>query len=228
MALEFEYVKSAQRYRWKDSKKFVSFKLVEKLTEAHSAGLSDRVGNITQEMIDQGRTVDEWEREFLADVKEVMVQGYRLGKGGDLTASDRGKLGNQIRFNYDKFWGFRQKVVNGELSEAQIKARAQLYVNKTNWAYAAGRTQAHRDAGYIWERRIRTADESCNECIAYELMGWQPIGSLPEKTEQCTCMANCKCYKEYSKSVTKPENNNYRHPLNPVPLETMILFPSVL
>lgn len=225
MALEFEYVKSAQRYRWKDSKKFVSAKLVEKLTVAHSDQMAGRVKGLTRKMLDGDLTVDEWERQVLDDVKEVMVQRYRLGKGGDLDASDRGKLGSQLRFNYDKFWTFRQKVIEGELSEAQIFARAQLYVNKANWAYAAGRTQAHKNAGYIWEQRIKPATESCMECIVYNLMGWQPIGSLPERTEQCTCQANCKCYKEFSDSVIKPSNNAFTspNPLNPVSLESAVL-----
>ncbi len=203
---DFEFEPKSQRYRWKDSKKFISQETVENLREEAIAQSLLNAESATEKMIDGKITVDQWEREFAANIKTRTVQLYQLGKPGQLDATDRGRLGNQIRFQYDKLWNFRNAIVNGDLSSEQIKYRANLYFNKTRWAYEEGRRRSHYQAGYMWERRIRQAVESCIECIAIASVGWTAINTLPKIGEGCTCKANCKCVFEYSDSVVLPEN----------------------
>ena len=205
--IEFEFEKRSQRYRWKDSKKYVSQSVVNQLKEKAIAQSVSRAETITQQMLEGNITVDAWEKEFMGAIKTRTVQLYQLGKPGQLDATDRGKLGSQIRFQYDKLWYFRQAIVNGKLSDAQIKYRANLYLNKTRMAYEQGKERSHYQAGYIWERRMKPALESCTPCIGYAGASWQPIGTLPAPTQNCTCQSNCKCYKVYSDSITKPEDS---------------------
>ncbi len=203
---DFEFEPKSQRYRWKDSKRFISQETVENLREEAIAQSLLNAESATEKMIDGKITVDEWEREFAANIKIRTVQLYQLGKPGQLDSTDRGRLGNQIRFQYDKLWNFRNAIVNGDLSDEQIKYRANLYFNKTRWAYEEGRRRSHYQAGYMWERRIRQAVESCIECIAIANVGWTAINTLPRIGEACSCRANCKCRFIYSNSVVQPEN----------------------
>ncbi len=204
---EFEFEKKSQRYRRKDNKRYISFDAVAELREKAIADTQTNVESITQQMIDGDITVDFWEREMMANIKTRTIQLYQLGKPGEIDASDRGKLGNQVRFQYDKLWRFRNDILEEKLSEAQIKYRARMYLDKTRWAFEEGRRRSHYKAGYIWEKRDRNVQDSCVECIGYEAMGWQPLNTLPKVGESCTCRANCKCTFAYSDSVTKPDNS---------------------
>lgn len=214
--MEFEFEPKSQRYRWKDSKKYVSQRVVTSLREKAIAQSLKNARSLTKQMLDGDITVDTWEREFMSELKTRTIQLYQLGKPGILDITDRGKLGNQLRYQYDKLWGFRQAIVNDELSEKQIKYRAELYFNKTRWAYEEGRRQSHQINGYIWERRMRRATESCIECIRYAALGWRRIMTLPKIGELCSCQANCKCIFEYSSSATKPKQNTTLNLLNQI------------
>lgn len=203
----FEFEPKSQRYRYKDTKQYISQEAIQSLREKAIAQSLVNARQSIQKMIDGDITVDEWEREFMANIKTRTIQLYQLGKPGQLDQTDRGKLGNQIRYQYDKLWNFRQAIIDGNLSEAQIKYRSELYLNKTRWAHEEGKRRSHYIAGYMWEKRLRNALDSCMQCITYAALGWQAIYTLARIGEACDCKANCKCEFVYSDSVVMPENS---------------------
>ncbi|MGL5878020.1 MAG: hypothetical protein ACRC2V_09615 [Xenococcaceae cyanobacterium] len=205
---EFFFEKSSQRYKWADTKRYVSTEAVNNLREKAIAMTITEARSLTENMLLGDITVEVWEREFMSQIKTRTIQLYQLGKPGELDQTDKGKLGNQVRYQYDKLWNFRNSIINGELTEAQIKYRSELYFHKTRWAHEEGKRRSHYQAGYMWERRIRQAKESCVECIAIASLSWQAINTLSRIGENCSCKANCKCVFEYSNSITMPEDTH--------------------
>lgn len=211
MDLEFSFDKRTQRYRYKDSGKFLSKEAVRNLTRKSIEHLKPDVRTITQQLIDREITVAQWEEQTRNVLRRLHTWQYTLGIGGirNFTPSDRGVLNNILKKEWKYLRRLAKEINEGKLSEAQLLARVDLYVNNTDKSMSKAAFKAHKRAGYKWEQRIRTAMESCQECINYETAGWQPIGTLPDPGEQCTCKANCKCYKEFSLSDTRPTANGF-------------------
>ncbi len=144
-----------------------------------------------------------WQKEMAQGIKDAYIVNGQLGKGGKLqmTFSDYGKLGAQIKQEYRHLTKFAEDIAGGKLSEAQINARVALYAESTKKAYWIGKTSAMNVAGFDMERRVMSPAEHCDDCVGYAALGWQPIGSLPEPGSGSVCGGNCKCHKEYGNSA---------------------------
>ncbi len=205
--MEIEYDRKTQRYRWTENPskgQFVSNQQVRALINKSIEQKKERVRAITQQLFDEEIKLSEWEKETAKLLKTTAIQNYAIGKPGDLSLKDYGRIGNHLRSQYGYLRKFSREIRTGKLSQARISARIELYFNKTRFDYESGHSAIHAESGYRWERRIKPARESCLSCIQYNDMGWQSIGTLPKPTQQCECQANCKCYFEFSKSREKP------------------------
>jgi len=209
---DFQWNKTVQRYQFASGAskgRFVNPEQVRNLTQKAIDQQKESAQNLVTRLINREIKVSEWERESAQLIKQASIWNYSLGIGGvgRLEAKDYGIIGNRLRAEYQYLRRFSQDILDGELSEAQIRARIELYFQKSRNLHERGRLEGHQDNGYLWERRIKPALESCSPCIRYKDMGWRPIGSLPNACEQCDCQSNCKCYKEFSDDETQPENN---------------------
>jgi hypothetical protein len=55
-----------------------------------------------------------------------------------------------------------------------------------------------QEQGYREMRRVARHDKRvCKDCLDYDRLGWQPIGSLPMPGRGCRCYDHCRCYIEY-------------------------------
>lgn len=165
------------------------------------------LGQQSADLLLEGKiTVAQFERDIAYATKQLGIWQYGLGSGGvgQLDYRDYGIIGSHQRFQLQKLRGFTQDILDGKLSPAQIRARLDLYFEKTHGMYERGRLEAHRRAGFLWERRILGSVVPCGDCPRFANAGWVTIGTLPNPTESCACRANCKCRKEFSDSITKP------------------------
>jgi hypothetical protein len=61
-----------------------------------------------------------------------------------------------------------------------------------------GRFMRKREQGFREMRRVARMDKgTCVDCIRYDRMGWQPIGTLPMPGHECRCHDRCRCHIEY-------------------------------
>ena len=176
------------------------------LSESAIAQHIDYGDRVTTQLLKGNMLVSDWESEIANSIREVSVMEYAIGKGGigQLNQRDYGIIGREMRFQIEKLRSFSSEVLSGDLTEAQISDRARKYFKRTRAMYERGRLEGHRNNGFLWERRQKPAKESCVECVSYFTMGWQAIGTLPGAGEACTCQASCRCYKEFSKSIVRP------------------------
>lgn len=212
MTLQFLFDTRAQRYRYTTGAgkgQFLSKKAMLALTKEHLFNLEDDVITLANLLRLEKISVRSWEEQTAIAIKKAHTQQFLLGLGGvhNLTPQDKQILNQRLKRQMVFFRKFGDDLRAGKLSEKQFEHRINMYLDATKGSFDKGKTHSHIHAGFTWERRIRTKNESCIECITYSQWGWQPIGTLPEPTEECSCLTNCGCFKIYSDSQTKPETD---------------------
>ena len=205
----FYWNSSSQRYQYANGDKqgqFVREKDVVRITEKAITDTLQLGNKVTDNLLSGKINVSTWERQTAELIRDVSLYQYSLGIGGlkQMDWRDHAELSGKLNLQYQYLRGFSNEIIRGELSEAQIAARAQMYYNKTRHFYEDGKLEGHSRNGYLWERRVIAASHSCSDCIRYSSMGWAKIGTLPNPGENCQCRANCKCVKYYSKSPILP------------------------
>lgn len=205
---EFYFNSRSQRYHYRDSGAFVSQSAVDNLTSRAIAKKRNEIRDLGEKLIGNLLTLEEWEKQTAAELKKLHTWTYLLGKGGqkNMSQADYGRLGLRLSYEYGYLRGFSEKIRDDGMSEAQFLSRLELYINKANGTKQIAVQASHKQAGYLWERRYLRAVENCRSCVRYAAMSWQPLGSLPAPTEKCECQANCKCYFQFSKDLSKPED----------------------
>jgi hypothetical protein len=203
---EFYFDKRTQRYHYKSNNTFVGVSELRSLVNKSIEQNQRSSQEITQELLDKKISVGTWERGIAELIKKQTIQIGKLGKP-ELTLSDYGVIGNQLKKEYSHLRKFSYEILSGSQSAAQIKNRVNMYVDKATGTFEKFRRESHKEAGATWERRKRTKSESCSECIVYEAMGWEPIGRLPAPTERCSCRSRCGCIFELSWSREKPKES---------------------
>ena len=209
MSLGFQWDKVALRYRYSDTGKFVSKEAVRNLTQKAISQVGKDVETIGNLLLDKKISIQTWYDGTKEGIKLAHTWSYMLGAGGqkNLTQSDYGKIGAEVKRQDRYLRGFAEDLRQGKISEAEFWRRLNLYIDAPSNTYEIGRAAEHTKAGHLWEKRLRTKSDSCSSCIFYELLGWRPINTLPHPGQQCQCYSNCGCYKEFSKSLTIPADS---------------------
>lgn len=153
----------------------------------------------TDAVIGGNLPVDLWQQSVSRELKRAHLQAAMLGRGGrdQMTPRDWGRVGRKLRDEYRYLRDFAQAIAEGRLSEAQIKARLQLYANGIRSSYYKGVEDAMRAAGAVEEERMLNPAEHCDDCVGYAAQGRVPLGTLPAPGEGSVCRHNCKCGKVF-------------------------------
>lgn len=207
MPNEFIYDKNTQRYRWVATGKFLGAEAVQNLTVAKIDQIKTDLDTIGQLLIDRKISLSQWEITTAATIKELHVQMYLLGIGGlaNITQRDYGIIGQEMVQQYGFLRGFSEDLINSGMSIDMFSHRLSLYADSARGTFERARQESHIRAGYLWEKRVRTKSNSCQECIDYALQGWQSIGFFPAPTKKCGCKMKCGCYKLFSQSPEPTE-----------------------
>lgn len=158
-------------------------------------GSEKRLQNYGMMAADAQMTPRQFYEAMQQEIKLLTNSNAALAKGGwaQMTPADWGRNGYQLRQEYANLRQFAQEIADGTLSGAQIEARAKLYANTTYARYWEIRTEQETAAGKQEERLVTSKDDRvCEECLAQEAMGWQPIGSYNPPIH-----AGCRCDVEY-------------------------------
>jgi hypothetical protein len=169
--------------------------ILDEIVQTFKTQGSTRLRDIVTRLLDGEITLAEWE-EFVGEALfELWVRGYTVGGGGPdyYGANDREALETGIRDQYEYLRGFALDIQSGILSEAMLRARMDLYINAVEFFVWAADEIAHEKAGFDEALRILEPGDSCEDCIRYAAMGWQPLGILPLPTQDCACRTNCRC-----------------------------------
>ena len=118
-----------------------------------------------------------------------------------MTDSDYGRVGNYVRRQYEFLRGFMRDVASGSQPlNGMVNARCRLYSEAGRPLFHRMEKAEKRVRGETQRRSVRSAFDSCADCIAAEAAGWRDIddASIPEIGER-QCGNRCRCSWEYRK-----------------------------
>jgi hypothetical protein len=202
---DFTFDRKALRYRKADGK-FLSKRDMLDLLDQANAKDSKAIQDETDRLIAESIPLNDWLNSVAQKLKTAHIQQYLLGRGGEamLTDADYDTLTDRVRSEFKYLKGFAEAIDRGNLSDAQIKARMQLYINAAGQTRKMAERNGHAEAGNQEERRVLAQVKHCASCLAYAGKGWVPIGTLPSIGTECECGPNCRCSFEYR--VSPPKN----------------------
>lgn len=183
---------------------YVSREQVFELADEMIEDSKKKMGNLARE-----HNEDNLSATLLALAVAIILSGLALqlralGRGGfdlllpmDFTAIER-----RLRDNYTRLFNHLTATEDGAVrpSLGQLMNRMRMYVGNTRSEFWEADRLSSRvsDASMILlERRITTANESCEDCIRFYEMGWQIAGTLPLPGNESACLSNCLCLMDH-------------------------------
>ena len=202
--MDFSFDPKVQRYRYivgTGKGQFVPMSAAKFMMQRNIEATQSDIRTIGELLAEGKISLATWEETTAIALKNLHIQSYLLGRGGKMAMEQRdyGLIGYRLRREYQYLRRFAEEIRTKGMSRAEFYRRLEMYSHAGSGLYEKARTEGHIKANFAWERRRRTKTESCQPCLGYEALGWQPIGTLPNPTEQCSCRSNCGCFKEYSK-----------------------------
>lgn len=200
--MSWKWNEKAARYMWVNGKtRFLSRAQVMSWVDASLRASTQATSTLAQLAHDKMLSPADWQTAMRREIKDEYIRQYLLGRGGrdQMTSKDWGKLGAMLKEQYKYLDGFQADVAAGNLTQDQIRARSEMYVNSAREAYERTQGAVAERWGADQERWvIDPTAENCGDCIAYQAEGWQAIGYFPFPGDGSTqCLTNCRCHKEY-------------------------------
>lgn len=191
-----------QRYRDTATGRFVSSGEVRGWGQTSMNDSADHARGMAGALAERDITLGQWERNMRDQIKEEYIKQYLLGRGGRdlMTAEDWGYLGGTLANQYNKFLNkFSAEIAAGNLTEAQIAARSEMYLLSSRQAFERARAKSCSDIERQEERWVvDPGKENCPDCLAFQDEDWQAIGYFPLPGAGYTqCLSRCGCFKEY-------------------------------
>jgi hypothetical protein len=146
-------------------------------------------------------SLSEWQLVMEREIKNSHLASAAAAVGGfaQMTQSDYGRVGNQIKDQYQFLRGFVQDIQNGLPLDGRFINRAGLYIEAGKATYSLFRRVKSKGGGKTEERNVLGNAEHCtgdNSCTQQTARGWVPIGELVP-IGQRLCRVKCKCDIEY-------------------------------
>lgn len=183
---------------------FISDDVIRKVLQDTITNHQEQAWKLSQRLIDGEINVREWEQAIARQLKNATIQMNIFGFGGSelfgrsgVKQRMIGEMEAEMRFQLSYLRQFSRQLMDAGMSEKRFKQRLNLYFQRTRAQFEQGRTNIHIVNGFMWEKRERTAVESCQPCVSYQAIGISPIGSLPKPCTRCDCGSNCKCVMRY-------------------------------
>ena len=181
----------------RDGRTLTSAEVLAKVDQriADAKGLMrDLTGSIARGEI----SVAQWRDAMALEIRRSTFQIHALGRGGwDNINADKAAIAERLKAEYGYLDKFAADIQAGNLSQAQIQMRADMYADHTRASYWEGAEEANREAGRQQERRVMGLAEHCIDCEGYASEGWQPLGYFPPPGDGSVCRANCQCSMEF-------------------------------
>lgn len=196
----FLFAPSTGRYRDVASGRFVKQARVREGVDA-TVGLSaDRMGDAAARLRAEEITVEQFQAEMLAHVKDVHVSNALAAYGGreQMTPARWGYVGARIRTEYGYVRGMTSDILDGKQAmNGSLDARARQYAAAGRHTYTAVNRREAVNRGNGSERNVLGTAEHCADCSAQSARGWVPVGSLSQPGSR-RCRGNCRCHIEFT------------------------------
>lgn len=212
------YTWDAEERRYRDRfGRMVSRENIRKAVDRYTDNLQAEVGNLTERMVAGEVEVGEWQIQMEALIKRGHVAATMIAKGGkdQIGAREWGKTGAILRQEYGYLARFARQLEDGRPVNGGTVARAKMYAIAPTATYENIMRDDDIAEGFDIERRHRHSNNSCDNCVEYESMGWQSAGVLPGIGKRCKCLKRCQCTFERMRSEASKKERAKRPPRKP-------------
>lgn len=204
MSNEYVWDGRTQRYRDKNTGRFVKNETVLNLVEVNIEAKSKLMRSLLQDVISGKKDFITYQVESLEVIKTLHAQQYLLAKGGfkQTTPEDYLAIARDLKtVHYPAFKEFIEDLRNGNLTEAQALARTQGFARASYQSYQYGLKSSAIQNGLAWGKRyLDYAAIHCGDCPIYAAQGPVPIESIILPGTRCDCVYNCRCRVRYFKT----------------------------
>ena len=104
-----------------------------------------RVQDLADDLVTGKLTVQEWTLGMRREVSNIFSSEYMLAKGGRnaIFQADLDAIGEMLTTQYTFLQNFAEEVRTGSLSQAQIAARSELYLDSATQSHERGKAARH-------------------------------------------------------------------------------------
>lgn len=157
-----------------------------------------RLAVLTQRRLTGSLSTLDWRIAVSSELRSAHVAATAIAHGGlgNLTPSERGWVGSQLREQGKYLSSFALDIAQGRLSDAQALARAQLYGEAVWGGYQEATRRQARSVGMAQERNVLGGGQHCDECPSLSGQGWVPLGTMPAPGSR-SCRSRCRCSLAY-------------------------------
>lgn len=198
------YDRRAGSYRGENGR-FVARAEVLRLLDGEAARLEVRLRGHARLLTTNRISLSEFQARMAEDLKLSHLRSAALGSGGRKGLSNRhfGKVGQELKEQYQFLRGFGDAIAAGELSEAQILARAKSYGISTRTAFFEAEKITRQENGFnLGKRTLDPQASHCPDCLRYSTNGqWVPIEQIVPPGVNCQCRGRCRCSVAFKRSV---------------------------
>ena len=191
----------ASRYRYQDTGRFVARQRVLDLLDASVRGRARRMEASVSALAEGDLAESVFVTRNAMLLKRQYLQNAALGAGGwdRLSSEDHQRMQARLSVELERLAHMAQELADEEISELQARNRMRMYLGGARHEYWEQEADnlPDPDEGMVWlERRtLGATHDHCTDCLHYAAMGYQPVGVLPEPTEDCACSNGCLCDK---------------------------------
>jgi hypothetical protein len=184
----------ARRYR-SASGRFLSAARVQGILEEQISATGARMREVS-EALQSGRiNLAQWQLEIEGQIKRLHLMAFAVNEGGfnQLTRSDLGWVGGQVRRQYEYLRNFARQIERGEQPlDGRFLARVQLYAEAARGTEREAARRTARADGATAERRVLGIADHCPTCVSEARKGWRPVGTL-RRIGDSECRSRCRC-----------------------------------
>ena len=200
---DWEWNQSTHRYRNTAANRVVTENTLIGLRDTMIDSWRGRVQGLADDLVGGHLTIQEWTLAMRREVSNIFSSQYLLAKGGRnaMLQADLDAIQEMLRTQYTFLQNFAEDVRAGNLSQAQIAARSELYLDSATQSHERGKAgrfgivlpqypgDGHQICGarcrcrwdidetddeFLCSWLLNVAKKHCDTCLT-NAAGWKPL-----------------------------------------------------
>lgn len=199
---DYEYDPETGKYRYVGSGYAVSSnRLLKDIDIITNAG-NTQIRELSLKLVNNQITLEYWYNQMQKIMKALYLDTWLVNIGGkqNFVGVQKTYFAEFVQKQFLYLDRLLIQIQSGQQPlNGRFVTRAQMYANHTRAIYQNKKLLQMMELEYQYARRVRTAKESCPDCIHEARRGWTRIENVVPIGDT-VCRSNCKCHFLYKKS----------------------------
>jgi hypothetical protein len=172
---------------------------LQRRVSAESMRNAARMQRRTQQLIDGGMSLDQWQRDMARDIVRSQFRMAQAGAGtaGNLTPAHLEALRSRIRGEMAGLNALADDLANGRISKKMATYRVGRRGTASGAAFWESQHVSRSDGRWEARRMLGGNSNHCPDCPGLQVLDWAPIDAITPVGSDCRCGGRCKCRVEY-------------------------------